>query len=234
MMSRKSTGVRAFVACAAVFGSAALAPAAAEQRHDGRDGSALCSARGSVSGLEVDCPAATVATLLAALRAATGLQSEYPIELGSARVSVLRRSAPLYDVLEGALAGFNFAISMDEEAPHQARVHIVDVRGGTSGATQTAPSPGGQIEPLPNAISRAATSDASPTSVPSGGRRRSDARAAGPHPAGDEFEQQRVREQMEDSRVEGTPHPEPASEPGSVMTPLEVSQPGEMPMQSPR
>jgi hypothetical protein len=228
-MSRKSTGARAFVACAVVFGIAALAPAVAEQRHDRRDGSALCSARGSVSDLEVDCPAATVATLLAALRAATGLQSEYPIELGAARVSVLRRSAPLFDVLDGALSGFNFAISMDAEAPYQARVHIVDVRGRAE-ATQTVPSPGRQIEPLPDDASAAPISDASSTSAPRSARPWSDPRASGPRPATDEFEQQRVREQLEDSRVEGTPHPEPASEPGAAMTPLESSQPtGAMP-----
>jgi hypothetical protein len=216
----------AFLTCAVVFASTAFASAPMEQQPNGREGATLCRARGSVLRVDVDCPAATVAELLAALRAATGLQSEYPAELGSAAVSVLRRNAPQFDVLDGALSGFNFAVSTDPEAPNIQRVHILDIRGGRPDGAQTTPPLGSQIHAVTDDVTAAGVSNsaANTEADTASSRRPADIRGSGPHPANDEFEQQRVREEFEGSVVEGTPHPPPASEPGSVMVPSDSSQ----------
>ena len=231
-MIPESRSRAALVACAVVFASIAVASAWAEQRAIQREGSSLCSARSSVLGVDVDCPAATVAELLAALRAATGLQSEYPAELGSARVSVLHRNAPLLDVLDGALSGFNFAVSTDPEAPYIARVHVLGIRGGLADRAQTAPPVGTQIHTVAEDVAgaRASNSAASPEADAASSRPPPGIRGSGPHPANDEFEQQRVREEFEDSVVEGTPHPPPASEPASVMVPADSSEAESMPV----
>jgi len=222
----------AFLTCAVVFASTAFASAPMEQQPNGREGATLCRARGSVLRVDVDCPTATVAELLAALRAATGLQSEYPAELGSAVVSVLRRNAPLFDVLDGALSGFNFAVSTDPEAPDIVRVHILDIRGGRPDGAQAAPPLGGQIHTVVEDATeaRAFDSAANPETDAATSRPPPRTRGSGPHPANDEFEQQRIREEFEDSVVEGTPHPAPASEPGSVMVPDDSSQAESIPV----
>jgi len=203
-----------------------------EQQPNGREGATLCRARGSVLRVDVDCPTATVAELLAALRAATGLQSEYPAELGSAVVSVLRRNAPLFDVLDGALSGFNFAVSTDPEAPSIQRVHILDIRGGRPDGAQTAPPLGGRIHTVADGVTGPGASNpaSNPQVDPDSTRPPPRTRGSGPHPANDEFEQQRVREEFEDSVVEGTPHPAPASGPGSVMVPDDSSQAESIPV----
>jgi len=79
--------------------------------------------------LEVRCPAASVADLLNILEKSTGLRSEYPRELASARVSVNLPRASLLEVLESALSAFNFAVWIDQESPSAIWLRIVDLRG---------------------------------------------------------------------------------------------------------
>ena len=223
-----ATGRTGVVACAMAFASIASSAAPVEQHSIPQQGSTPCSARGSIAGVELDCPAATLAALLAALHAATGLQSEYPVELGSARVSVLRRRAPLFDVLDNALAGFNFVVSTDAEPPHLARVNIVGMRAAQTAAPERVP----QSLAAPRDVARAvpSASSADPEGSTNGNPPPPGTRGSGPHPANDELEQRRVREDFEDSVVQGTPHPPPASEPGSVMVPTDSSEAESMPV----
>jgi hypothetical protein len=69
-----------------------------------------------------------VAELLGALRQATGLRSEYPRELGTARVSVTARGASLQQVVSTALAAFNVAVWKDQAAPSVTWLRIVGLR----------------------------------------------------------------------------------------------------------
>lgn len=58
-------------------------------------GATACTANHTAAGLEVHCPDATVAELLAALGQAAGLRCEFPQELASVRVSVTIQGASL-------------------------------------------------------------------------------------------------------------------------------------------
>ena len=89
-----------------------------------------CDVRSSVPALEVRCPTASVADLLAILHRSTGLRSEYPQELASTRVSVNLSRASLLQVLESAFSAFNFAVWIDQDAPSITWLRIVDLRGG--------------------------------------------------------------------------------------------------------
>jgi len=109
------------------------APAAAGKR---ADTTARCVARSTASGLHVRCPNGTVAELLAALRQATGLRSEYPRELGAAHVSVNTRGASLQQVVGSALAAFNFAVWKDQAAPSVTWLRIVGPRQAVAGAQE--------------------------------------------------------------------------------------------------
>ena len=114
------------IAMAVASITAAPAPAVAAKR---TGDAAVCKAQGSSVRLDVRCPSATVAELLAALQQATGLRSEYPPELARARVSITLRRASLVEVLEHALSAFNFAVWTDHQgAPSVTWVKIVDAR----------------------------------------------------------------------------------------------------------
>jgi len=114
------------IAVALASVTAAPAPAAAGKR---AGDAAVCKAQGNSARLDVRCPTATVAELLAALQHATGLRSEYPPELARARVSITLRRASLVEVLEHALSAFNFAVWTDHQGtPSVTWVKIVDAR----------------------------------------------------------------------------------------------------------
>ena len=107
------------------------APATAGKR---ADTTARCVANSTASGLHVRCPNGTVAELLAALRQATGLRSEYPRELGAARVSVNTQGASLQQVVGSALAAYNFALWKDQATPKVTWLRIVGPRQAVAGA----------------------------------------------------------------------------------------------------
>jgi hypothetical protein len=120
------TRVVVSIAMAVASITAAPAPAVAAKR---TGDAAVCKAQGSAARLDVRCPSATVAELLAALRQATGLRSEYPPDLARARVSITLRRASLVEVLEHALSAFNFAVWTDQQGtPSVTWVKIVDAR----------------------------------------------------------------------------------------------------------
>ena len=103
------------------------------------DVAATCRAQGTATRLEVHCPSATMADLLAVLGKATGLRSEYPREFANAPVSITRRRASLLQVLENALSGFNFATWADQSSPSVTWVRIVDMRRTVDGAQPPRP-----------------------------------------------------------------------------------------------
>ena len=108
--------MRLFIGVIAFFASfLVLAEQAKSEGHRGRADS--CRVHSSAASLEVRCPEASIADLLATLGTSVGLRSEYPLELASTRVSVNLTHASLLEVLESALSAFNFAVWIDQESP---------------------------------------------------------------------------------------------------------------------
>lgn len=142
------------VAVGVVLGCASIAAAGAPTATVKQPGkSTACSVRGTTARLQVRCPNGTVAELLAALRQATGLRSEYPRELGAARASVVTaRAAPLQQVLGSALAAYNFATWKDPASPSVTWLRIVGLRHPTDGAEETVVYQP-MITPHPEAVS---------------------------------------------------------------------------------
>ena len=123
-----ANGLRRLVAGIVVSLASMLAVAAPTAAAKQAGGPVVCKAQSTTAGLDVHCPTATVAELFAALQHATGLRSEYPKELGQGHVSVTRRRAPLLEVLESALSGYNFAVWTDQQSPSVTWVSIVELR----------------------------------------------------------------------------------------------------------
>jgi hypothetical protein len=132
-----ANGLRHLLAGMAISLASMMAVAAptAAAKQAGR--AVVCTAQGTSAGLEVHCPTATVAELLAALQQATGLRSEYPQELGRARVSVTLKRGSLLEVLERALPAFNFAVWTDDKgSPSVTWLRIVEMRRTVERAEQ--------------------------------------------------------------------------------------------------
>lgn len=113
--------------------------AAAEAPHAGnaRAGEASsCVVQSGSKGLDVRCPNASVAQLLAAFKRATGLRSEYPDQLAATRVSVTLRRVQLHDALRSALTAFNIAIWEDQNSPSVTWVRLVGLRRPSDGVQQ--------------------------------------------------------------------------------------------------
>jgi hypothetical protein len=103
-----------------------------------RLGEASCVVQKGAKGLDVRCPNASVAQLLSAFKKATGLRSEYPDQLASARVSVMLRRVQLHDALRNAFAAFNIAIWEDQSSPSVTWLKLVGVRTTVVDSTQEA------------------------------------------------------------------------------------------------
>jgi hypothetical protein len=117
---------------AAVLSLAALGAVAAPRHAATSKGSGTpCVVRGTPAQLDVHCPSATLSQLLAAIRQATGLKGDYPDQVASARVSVVLPRSTLTQVLETALAEFNFAVWRDEHSPYATHVSILGMRRAT-------------------------------------------------------------------------------------------------------
>lgn len=197
-------GLRYGLLGAAACMLAAGATVAAAATNNNQVNRTLCKAQGTATRLDVQCPNASVAELLAALQRATGLRSEYPKELGQGRVSVTRRRVSLLEVLDGALSAYNFAIWTDPDSPSLTWVRIVELRRTVAGSEQ----------PLAHVEIAKATPAAAPRkpmpSVPP---------AALPAPA-DEDEMARSRDDFAKSVQRGTPLAAPTREAGPAMLPM--------------
>jgi hypothetical protein len=113
--------------------------AAAEAPRTGKAGTgeaSSCVVRSGPKGLDVRCPNASVAQLLAAFKRATGLRSEYPDQLAATRVSVSLRRVQLHDALRSALTAFNIAIWEDQNSPSVTWVRLVGLRRPSDGVQQ--------------------------------------------------------------------------------------------------
>lgn len=178
-----------------------------------------CLARTVGSAIEVMCPTATVAEFLAVLQQTTGLKSEYPRELGSARVSVRHQTIPLLELLESALSAFNFAVWLDPGASSTVRMRIVDRRG--SGPDQRAqsvgPSTAQALEPSPIEIGESTTGLDADGSFASS--------SAAPTPQNDFSEQAQERERFADSIVDALPLEAVGADPAASLVPSAAPRP---------
>jgi hypothetical protein len=99
-------------------------------------GDAACIVQAGAKGLNVRCPNASVAQLLAAFRHATGLRSECPEQLAGERVSVTLRRVQLHDALRSAFSAFNIAIWEDQSSPSVTWLRLVGLRRPSDGVQQ--------------------------------------------------------------------------------------------------
>jgi len=95
-----------------------------------------CIVQSGTKGLNVRCPSASVAQLLAAFRHATGLRSECPEQLAGERVSVTLRRVELHEALRSAFAAFNIAIWEDQSSPSVTWLRLVGLRRPSDGGQQ--------------------------------------------------------------------------------------------------
>jgi hypothetical protein len=149
-----ANGLRRLVAGMVVSLASMLAVAAPTAAAKQAGGAVVCKAQSTAAGLEVRCPTATVAELLAALQRATGLRSEYPKELGQGHVSVTRRHASLLEVLESALPAYNFAVWTDQQSPSVTWVRVVELRRTIEEGTEQPPAQQEIAKATPAAVPR--------------------------------------------------------------------------------
>jgi hypothetical protein len=204
-----ANGLRRLLPAMAISLAAMMAVAAptAAAKQAGR--TVVCKAQGTAAGLEVHCPTATVAELLAALQQATGLRSEYPQELARSPVSVTLKRGSLLEVLERALPAFNFAVWTDDDgSPSVTWLRIVEMRRTVAHAEQ-APSFLEAAMPAPEVVAPA-SSAVSPST-------------AALRPSRNEAEMARVRESFARSVTLKTPLDAPSVNTASVMPPVSTS-----------
>jgi hypothetical protein len=183
-----------------------------------------CVAHTVGSKLEVVCPTTTLARFLAVLQQASGLKSEYPRELGSARVSVPRQTAPLLEILESALSAFNFAAWVDQRASSSIRVRIVDMRGSgaDNGAQSVDLSTVQALDPSRGEIEETTSGPAGEIQeTTSGPADDGPLTSSGPAaiPQNDLWEQARERERFADSIVDALPLEPVPADPASALVP---------------
>jgi hypothetical protein len=129
-------------------------------------GTPACSARSGHARLEIDCPSATLAEFLTALQNATRLRSEYPRELAATRISITRRNASLLEVLEGALAAFNFAVWLEHDPRSPATVYVVHLRGSAAATDQPRQERASDEAPMPADATDESLEPSYPLAVP--------------------------------------------------------------------
>jgi hypothetical protein len=221
-----ANGLRRLVVGMAISLASMMAVAAptAAAKQAGR--AVVCTAQGTSAGLEVHCPTATVAELLAALQQATGLRSEYPQELARARVSVTLKRGSLLEVLERALPAFNFAVWTDDKGSSSVTwLRIVEMRRTVERAEQ---APAFQEAEMRRTVERAEQAPAvqeaampPPEVAPASAV--APASTAALHPTSNKVEMARVRESFARNITMGSPLAAPPVSTASMMPPVSTS-----------
>jgi hypothetical protein len=121
-----SLGIALTSAIAAGLAPALLPADGSKEANAPRSG---CFANASLEGLAVACPRGTLAELVAALHKATGLNVQYPPELGVTPVSVTLSGRSLREILQSALSAFDFVTWVVRGPPDITNLILIGVRG---------------------------------------------------------------------------------------------------------
>jgi hypothetical protein len=175
-----------------------------------------CRARTVSAKLEVICPAATLVEFLAALQHATGLRSDHPQELASTQISITRHSTSLLEVLEDALAAFNFAVWIEQHPRSHPRIRIVDLRGSRAAGNEA------EYDRTPEVSPDDKRAQSSNEVLPAGGDTADglpESSTLMARPLTDALEMARAREEFTNSITDSDPLEPPPSDDASVLVP---------------